>query len=47
MTFDTNIAYYSKWQFSVETWKTATYDTHTIYYSMKYESFTKHIYIDT
>ena len=31
MTCDTSIAHYSLWQFSVETQKTATYDTDTIY----------------
>ena len=38
ITCDTSIAHYSTWQFSVETWKTATFDTHTVYYSMKYDS---------
>ena len=31
MTSDTSTAHYSKWQFSIETWKTATYDTHTVW----------------
>ena len=48
MTCDTSIAHYSTCQFSVETWKTATYDTDTIYYSMKYHSHVQmHMYINT
>ena len=31
-----------------ETWKTATYDIHTAYYSMKYDGHLQiHIHIDT
>ena len=48
ITCDTSIAHYSTWQFSVETFKTVTYDTHTIYYSLKYDSHLQiHMYIDT
>ena len=48
MTCDTSIAHYSTWQLIVETLKTGTYDTHTVYYSMKYHSYVQiHMYIDT
>ena len=36
MTCDTSIAHYSTWQLIVEKWKSGTYDTDTVYYSMKY-----------
>ena len=48
MTCDTSIAHYSTWQLIVEAWKTGTYDTHTVYYSMKYHSYVQiHMHIDT
>ena len=47
-TFDTSIAHCSTWQLIDETGKTATYDTHTVYYSMKCDGHLQiHIYIDT
>ena len=38
----------NRWQLIFDTWKTATYDTTTVYYSMTYDGQLQiHIYIDT
>ena len=48
ISFDTSIADYSSWQLIVETLKTATYDTHTVYNNIKYYGYLQIlIFIDT